>query len=296
VEHDLTTGVSDRRREATSSRSRSARVTVVTPRRAWWTVPVAEVWRQRELLLILVWRDIRVRYAQAVLGVAWAVLQPLVTMLIFTFVFSYLAHVHSPGGIPYVVLTFAGLVPWLYTSQAIGRGATSLVTNVSLVSKIYFPRLIIPTASALVPLADLVVTLGVLFILLGAYGRTPSWHIVALPAFALLALATALAAVLWLSALNVRYRDVTYFVPVFVQLWMYASPVAYPSTLVPARWQTLYLLNPMATVIEGFRWSVLGTGVLRAVPIAGGTAIVAAFLVGGLFYFNRAQRVFADII
>jgi lipopolysaccharide transport system permease protein len=294
VEQHVTTGVSDRRLEATSSRNRST--TVVVPRSAWRSLRLDEVWQQRELLLYLVWRDIRVRYAQAVLGIAWTVIQPLALMLIFTFVFSYLAHVQAPGNIPYAVVSFAGLVPWLYASQAIGRGSTSVVSNVSLVSKIYVPRLIIPTAGVFAPLADLLVAFGVLLALLAAYGRAPSWHIVALPAFILFAVAIALAAVLWLSALNVRYRDVTYLVPVFLQLWMYASPVGYPSTLVPDRWHTLYLLNPLATVIEGFRWSVLGTGVLHAASIAGGAAIVALFLVGGLFFFSRAQRAFADII
>jgi lipopolysaccharide transport system permease protein len=271
----------------------AAAVTVIRPGRSLRVSP-RELWDFRELLYFLVWRDAKVRYKQTVLGALWSVLQPLLTMAVFAVFFGRLARVPSDGQ-PYPLFAFTALVPWTYFATALSAGAQSLVGSQQLISKVYFPRLIIPLASVATPIIDFAIAGGLLVLMLLWYGVTPSAGVFLVPAFALLAVATALAAALWFSALNVEYRDVRYVLPFAVQFWMFATPVAYPASLVPEVWRPLYGLNPMATIVEGFRWGLLGTpspGSMAAVSIV----IVAIALVGGIAYFRRMEGTFADVI
>ena len=266
-------------------------------KRGWSALDLREVWSYRELLYFLTWRDILVRYKQAVLGVAWAILQPLLTMIVFTVIFNKILGIQSPASdLPYAVFSFAGLLPWQFFAGALSRSSGSLVGNANLLTKVYFPRLVIPFSAVLAGLVDLGVSFLVLIGLMGAYGIAPTWHVVFLPLFILLALATALAVSLWLSALNVLYRDVQYVIPFLVQLWMFLSPVIYPIDKIPAGpLRIAFALNPMTGVIGGFRWALLGQ------QFPGGymwisTAVVVVLLFGGLFYFKRIERVFADVV
>jgi lipopolysaccharide transport system permease protein len=256
---------------------------------------LGEVWRNRELLFFLVWRDVKVRYKQTALGAAWAVLQPLTAMLIFSVVFGRFAKIPSEG-IPYPVFVYTGLLVWLYFSQAVSQAGASIVQNVNLVTKVYFPRLVIPSASVVAPLLDLLVAGGVLIGLMAWYGIVPGVQAFALVAFVLLAVATALGVGLWVSALNVRYRDVPYALPFLLQIWLFASPVVYPIELLPDRWRALFSLNPMAAVIDGFRWSLLGTDPVPANVLVPGVIVAAVVGVSGLVYFRRVQDHFADVI
>jgi lipopolysaccharide transport system permease protein len=268
---------------------------VIQPRRSLFGLDLAGVWQYRELVYFLVWREIKVRYKQTVIGGAWALLQPLLTVAIFTMVFRGFARVPSEG-LPYPVFALAGLLPWTYFSQAVARSGTSLVGDANLIRKIYFPRLIIPISAALAPLVDCFVALVVLLVFMACYGVTPPVGVVALPLLLLIAVATALSIGLWLSALNVRYRDVGHTIPFILQSWMYASPVAYPVSLVPEQWRLLYSLNPMAGLVEGFRWGLLGTGNLDLTVIAVSAVVVVVLLIGGVLHFNHMERTFADII
>jgi len=269
---------------------------VIESGRPLWQINLKELWDYRELLYFLVWRDVKVRYKQTAIGIAWAILQPLLTMIIFTLVFSQFAKIPSEG-VPYPIFAFAALLPWIYFSQAIGRCASSVIGDAGLITKVYFPRLIIPLAAVIPPLVDFCCSLLILFAMIAWYGTAPTWALLAAPAFLLLALLTALGVGLWLSALNVRYRDVNYVVPFLIQIWMFASPVVYPVSLVPEKWRLLYSLNPMVGVIEGFRWAVLGKtppphfGIIAISGIA-----VLALLVGGILFFKRMERTFADDI
>src|SRR6266851_5514105 len=238
-----------------------------------WDLNFREIWDYRDLLFFLAWRDISIRYKQTVLGASWAVIQPFLTMILFTIFFGKLAAVPSEG-VPYPVFTFAALLPWQYFSTTLGNVANSLVNNSNLLSKVYFPRLLIPIASLLPPAVDFVIAFLVLLGMMIFYHLSPTSHVVWLPLFMLLALVTTLGAGLWLAALNVKYRDVRYIVPVMVQFGMFVSPVAYPSSLVPAPWRTLYALNPMAGVIEGFRWALLGTNTAPG-PLVAVSAVAA---------------------
>lgn len=266
-------------------------------KRGWAALDLHELWSYRELLFFLTWRDILVRYKQAVLGVAWAILQPLLTMIVFTVVFNMVLGVKSPSSdVPYAVFSFAGLLPWQFFSGALSRSGMSLVGNANLLTKIYFPRLVIPISAVLAGLVDLGISFLVLIGLMAAYGIAPTWHIVFLPLFVVLALATALAVSLWLSALNVLYRDVQYVIPFLVQLWMFVSPVIYPISDIPAGpLRIAFALNPMTGVIGGFRWALLGQqfpGGLMWISLT----VVVILLIGGLFYFKRMERVFADVV
>lgn len=270
-------------------------VTIIRPSRGWLSLKLRDLWEYRELLYFLAWRDVKVRYKQAALGVAWAVLQPLLTMVIFSVIFGQLAKLPSDG-VPYPVFSFAALLPWQLFAGALQRAGTSLVGNSNLLTKVYFPRLVIPISAVLAGLVDFAISFLVLFGLMLYYGIAPTWAVLALPLFVLLALLTALAVGLWLSALNVQYRDVQHLIPFLVQAWLYASPVAYSLALIPdGKWRAVYALNPLVGVIQGFRWALLGGSppdVLAAVSIA----MVALLLVTGLFYFRRMEKTFADVV
>ncbi len=257
-------------------------------------IQLREIWIYRELLFFLVWRDIKVRYKQTALGAAWAVLQPVLTMLVFAVFLGRLAHVPSDG-LPYPLFSFVGLVPWSYFATAVAGGATSVVGSQHLISKVYFPRLLIPAAATATPLVDLAITMATLAAMLAWYHVVPGAAAIWLPALVLFAAATALAVSLWLSALTVVYRDVRYIVPFFMQFWMFATPVAYPASLVPGRWRLLYGLNPMVGVVEGFRWALVG-GSPPGLMMLASAAAVSVLLVTGLFFFRRLEGTFADVI
>jgi len=268
---------------------------VIEPSRGLLHLDLRAVWQYRELLYFLVWRDVKVRYKQTVIGAGWVILQPLLTMVIFTVVFGHLAKIPSDG-LPYAIFAYTALVPWNYFSQAMSRSGTSLVGDANLISKVYFPRLIIPLASVVTPAVDFFLPFLILLGLMVWFGIAPTWGVLALPLFLLLALMTALAVGLWLSPLNVKYRDVGYTIPFFSQFWMYASPVVYPVSLVPEKWRLLYSLNPMAGVIEGFRWALLGKESPDFGVMAVSAAAVLVLLVGGIIYFKRMERTFADVV
>ena len=256
---------------------------------------VRDLWEYRELLLFLVWRDVKVRYKQTVLGVTWVVLQPLLTMVVFSVFFGQLAGIPSDG-VPYPVFAYAALLPWQLFSTALGGASGSLVSSQHLIQKVYFPRLIIPLATVLSGLLDFAVSFGVLAALMMYFRVTPTSAVLAMPAFLLLAVMTALAVGLWLCVLNVRYRDVRYAMPFLMQFWLFATPVAYPSSLVPERWTLLYGLNPMVGVVEGFRWALLGTATQPGALVLVSALVVVALLMGGLAYFRRADATFADVV
>jgi lipopolysaccharide transport system permease protein len=268
---------------------------VIEARHRLLDLDLAAIWQRRELLYFLVWRDVRVRYKQTAIGAAWALLSPLLTVLIFTVVFGMLARMPSDG-LPYIVFAFSGFLPWTYFAQALTRGSASLVGNAQLITKVYFPRLMIPVAAVTTPAVDFCLSLLTLFGLMIWYGVPLGWTLLALPLFLLLAAAIALAVGLWLGPLNVRYRDVSHTVPFLVQAWMYSSPIIYPLSLVPESWRTIYSLNPMVGVIEGFRWSLTGTGNLNLVTIGTSALVTVALFLGGLVFFRRMERALADVI
>lgn len=256
---------------------------------------LAEAWQYRELFQFLVWRDIKVRYKQTVLGVLWAVIQPVVTMVVFTIFFGRLAGMPSDG-LPYPVFAFCGLLPWQLFSRALTDSGNSLVGSQNLITKVYFPRLIIPLAAIVAGLVDFALASVVLAGLMIWYGMVPGLPILALPIFLVLALGSALAMGLWLSALNVQFRDVRYAIPFLTQFWMFVTPVAYPASLVPERWRLLLGLNPMTGVVEGFRWALLGRGEPPGALLAVSMAVIAVFIVSSLYYFRRMERSFADVV
>jgi len=270
-------------------------VTIIRPSRGWVSLKLREVWEYRELLYFLAWRDISVRYKQTVLGAAWAIIQPFLTMVVFSVFFGRLAKLSSEG-IPYPIFAYCALLPWHYFAEAINRSSNSLVGSANLITKVYFPRLVIPLSSVLSPVVDFVIAFVVLVGMMLYYGMWPTAAIVWLPLFLLLALGTALGVGMWLSALNVQYRDVRYVIPFLTQFWMFATPVAYSSSLVPERWRALYGLNPMAGVVEGFRWALLGTGQTPGPMLAVSVAVVLLLLVSGAFYFRRIEKTFADVV
>jgi lipopolysaccharide transport system permease protein len=254
-----------------------------------------DLWAYRELLYFLAWRDFKVRYKQTVLGAAWAIIQPLFTMVVFSIFFGYLGKIPSDG-IPYPVFAYCALLPWSLFAHALNESSNSLVNNQGLLTKVYFPRLIIPIAPLFVGLVDFGIAFVVLLGLMLFYGILPGFPLIAAPLFVLMAVVTALAVGMWLSALNVQYRDVRYTIPFLTQLWLFATPVAYPSSLLPEPWRSLYGLNPMAGVVEGFRWALLGRTTAPGPLIAVSCLAVIALLIGGLWYFNRMEQTFADVV
>ena len=268
---------------------------VIEARRGLLKIDFRTLWQYRELLYFLVWRDVKVRYKQTIIGMAWVVLQPVLTMIVFTLVFGRFAKIPSDG-IPYPVFIFAALLPWNLFASSLGRGGDSVVQHANLISKVYFPRLVLPIAGVISPVIDFGVAFVVLIAMMAGYGIAPGAGVLALPLFVLLAMLTALAVSLWTSALNVRYRDVGHAIPFVIQLWMFASPVAYPVSIVPERWRLLYSLNPMAGVIEGFRWALLGKENFDAQVAAVSAFAVVMLLVPAAIYFRKTERTFADVI
>lgn len=266
----------------------------IRPPKKWVPIDIGELLNYRELLFSFMWRDIKIRYKQTALGFLWAIIQPLFMMVIFTVIFGGFAKIPSDG-IPYPLFSFAALLPWLLFSEGLTRSTMSMVSNANIMTKVYFPRLIMPVSGILSPLVDFAVSISILVIIMAFYGFVPTINVVFLPLFILLALATSLGVGLWLSALNVKYRDFQYTVPFIIQLWMYASPVVYPASIVPASLKLLYSLNPMAGVIEGFRWALLGTEMPGAMILVS-VGVVILLLVSGAFYFRRMEQYYADVV
>lgn len=256
---------------------------------------LAELWEYRELLFFFVWRDLKVRYRQTLLGAAWAVIQPFVTMVVFSIFLGRLVGVPSDG-VPYPLFVFAALVPWTFVGQGVSHSANSLVGSHNLIRKVYFPRLVIPIAAVLAGLMDFVIAFAVVLAMMGYFGIPPTARVLWILPLLALAVLTALATGLWLSALNVRYRDVRYVVPFLLQVWLFSTPVAYPSSLIDEPWRTLYALNPMVGVVEGYRWALVGGGAAPGALVAVSAAVVIVALAAGLAYFRRAERTFADVV
>ncbi|HXX44385.1 MAG TPA: ABC transporter permease [Candidatus Acidoferrales bacterium] len=267
----------------------------ITPPARWWEIPFGEVWEYRELLYFFVWRDIKIRYKQTAIGAAWAVLQPLLTMIVFTLFFGKLAHIPSDG-LPYPIFYYSALLPWIYFAASLQNTTNTIVENQRVVTKVYFPRLILPLSSVCSGLVDFGVSFVMFVVMMIYFGMRPSAAVLWLPAFLLLALLTALGVGLWLSALNAIYRDVRYVVPFLVQFWMFASPVAYPSSLVPEKWRWVFGLNPMTGVIEGFRWSLSGHGEAPGRSLFVSMGVVILVLFTGVSYFHRMETTIADVV
>jgi lipopolysaccharide transport system permease protein len=270
-------------------------VTVIQPPRRWVPIELGALWRYRELLYFLVWRDIKVRYKQTALGAAWAVIQPFFTMVVFSLFFGRLARVPSDGA-PYPIFSFAALVPWGFFANGLTQSANSIVANRDLITKVYFPRLAIPTATVLAGLVDFAIAFAVLLLMMAYYGFAPTANVVWILPLLLLALVSALGVGLWLSALTVRYRDVRHALPFLVQAWLFITPIAYPSSLLDEPWRTVYGLNPMAGVVEGFRWALLGTDSAPPAMVLTSAVVALAILVSGAFYFRRVEARFADVV
>lgn len=268
---------------------------VVEPSKGWLRLELGDLWRYRELLYFLTWRDIKVRYKQTFLGASWAILQPLLTMLLFSVVFGYFAGLPSEG-VPYPVFTLTALLPWQLFAYALNQSSTSLIADKNLITKIYFPRLVIPLSSVLSALLDFGIASLLLAGMLLIYRIPLTWRLLSLPLWVGLALLTAMAVGLWLSALNVQYRDVRYTLPFLTQFWMYATPIAYSLSIVPEQWRWLYSLNPMTGVVEGFRWALLGTQSPATWPALFSALLVLLLFVGGLVYFKRMEDRFADVV
>lgn len=277
------------------TQTRSAATIVIEPSRGLADFNLKEIWDYRDLMFFLAWRDINIRYKQTILGAAWAVVQPVLTMILFTIFFGRMAGVPSEGA-PYPLFAFAALLPWQYFATTLGNAANSLVNNSNLLSKVYFPRLLIPLTSLFPPAVDFLIAFMVFIGLMFYYRWVPTLNMIWLPAFLLLAMVTTLGAGLWFAAMNVKYRDVRHIVSVLVQFGMFLSPVAYPSRIVPMPWLQIYALNPMVGVIEGFRWALLGTVALPLRLIAISSVAALVMLVSGLYYFRYTEKTFADII
>lgn len=267
----------------------------IRPSRGWRHVNLGEVWQYRELLYFLSWRDIKVRYKQTVLGAAWAIIQPVLTMAVFSLFFGKLAKMPSDG-IPYPLFTYAALVPWMFFANGLIQSSNSLVQNANMLKKIYFPRLIIPIATIVSGAVDFMLAFVLLLFMMGFYGIAPTVNVVWLPFLLVFGIATALGVGLWLSALNVQFRDVRYVIPFLTQFWLFATPIAYPSSLLPEPWRMVYGLNPMVGVVEGFRWALLGTHAVPSLTVAISAVMSFTLLISGIFYFKRMEKTFADTV
>ena len=263
--------------------------------KGWAWPKLRELWEFRELVYFFAWRDIKVRYKQTVMGVLWAIIQPFLTMVIFSLFFGRLANVPSDG-VPYPVFSYTGLVPWTFFANALSQASNSLVVNANMVKKIYFPRLALPIATVLAGVIDFVLAFIVLLGIMFYYHMVPTINVIWLPFFSLLALVTSIGVSLWLSAMNVQFRDVRYTIPFLTQTWLFLTPIAYPSSSIPQPWQTLYGLNPMAGVVDGFRWALLGTSAPPGAMTAVSTVVALVLLVTGAFYFRRMEQSFADVL
>jgi lipopolysaccharide transport system permease protein len=268
--------------------------THIEPKKKWFSLQLREIWQYRELLFFLTWRDIKIRYKQTVLGFAWAILQPFLTMVVFSIFFGALAKIPSEG-IPYPLFNYTALLPWQFFEQSMSISANSLITNANMVTKVYFPRIFIPISSVFSGLVDFVIAFLVLIGMMFYYQVTPGIATLLLPLFLLLAFITAMGMSLWVSALNVKYRDVRYIVPFLARFWFFATPITYSSTLLSEPWRTLYGLNPMVGVVEGFRWALLNTNPPESMIFLS-IFIAVGLFISGLFYFNRNEKTFADVI
>jgi lipopolysaccharide transport system permease protein len=281
----------------------SDEVLFLRPTKGWSSLNLVDLWRYRELIYFLIWRDIKVRYKQTALGVAWAVLQPFLTMVVFTIFFGKLANMPSDD-VPYPIFSYTGLLPWTLFAKGISDAGRAMVSNRSMITKIYFPRMVIPTGAVFSGLVDFAIAFIVLIGMMIYYNYAPrsTYHVeltaavLTLPLFILLALVTTLGVGLWLSALNVNYRDVNYILPFLTQIWLFLTPVVYPSSMLSTKWQLVYALNPMAGVVNGFRWALLGIDNNFAITLAISTVVAILLLVSGLFYFRRMERTFADMV
>ena len=269
--------------------------TRIEPSSGWGSLNLAELWAHRELVYFLTWRDVKVRYKQTALGAIWAIIQPIMTMAVFALFFGRLAKVPSDG-VPYPLFAFTALVPWMFFSNGLTQASNSLVHNANLLTKVYFPRLAIPISTVMAGALDFVLSFVVLVAFVAYYGITPTANVVWLPLFALLALVTSLGVGLWAAAINVQFRDVRYTIPFLTQFWMFGTPVAYPSSLLPEPWRTVFGINPMVGVVEGFRWSLVGAKTAPGPIIALSSLVAVALLVSGAYYFRRMERTFADIV
>lgn len=270
-------------------------VTRIERSRGWASLKLVELWQYRELIYFFTWRDIKVRYKQTVLGALWAVIQPLFTMLVFALFFGHLAKIPSEG-VPYPIFSFAALVPWTFFSTGLTQASNSLVQSSNMLKKIYFPRMAMPIGTVLAGCVDFILAFLVLIAMMVFYGIAPTWKTIFLPLFFFLALVTCLGVSFWLSAMNVHFRDVKYTIPFLTQFWMYATPIAYPSSLLPQPWRTLYGINPMVGVVEGFRWALLGTHTAPGPMVVLSSLVAFGLLLGGAFYFRRQEKTFADVV
>jgi lipopolysaccharide transport system permease protein len=287
-------GAADIARPASPAEHQVA-VTVIKPSRGWVSLKLRELWDYRELLYFLTWRDIKVRYKQTVLGASWAIIQPFFTMVVFSLFFGRLAKIPSDN-IPYPIFSYAALVPWTFFANGLTQASNSLVGSANLIKKVYFPRLAVPIATVLSGVVDFVLAFVVLLGMMFWYGIAPTASVLWLPVFLLLALVTSLGVGLWLSAMNVQFRDVRYIVPFLTQFWLFATPIAYPSSLLSEPWRTVYGLNPMVGVVEGFRWALLGANTAPGPIIIVSSIAALILLVSGTFYFRRMEKTFADVV
>ncbi|MDA8105743.1 MAG: ABC transporter permease [Nitrospiraceae bacterium] len=267
----------------------------IEPSRGWVSLKLRELWAYRELIYFLVWRDIKVRYKQTVLGAAWAIIQPFFTMVVFSIFFGRLAGIPSDG-MPYPIFSYAALVPWTFFSNGMTKASNSLVSSSNLIKKVYFPRLSIPLASVLAGVVDFALSFAVLLGMMKYYHLTPTGNVIWLPFLLGLSFVIALGVALWLSAMNVQFRDVQYLIPFLAQFWMFATPIAYPSSLLSEPWRTLYGINPMVGVVEGFRWALLGTNTAPGLTILASSAVSMLILLSGALYFRRMEKTFADVV
>ena len=268
---------------------------LIKPTKGWASLQLKDLWEYRELLYFLVWRDIKVRYKQTVLGAAWAIIQPFFTMVVFSLFFGKLAKIPSDG-VPYPLFCFAALVPWTLFSNGLSQSSNSLVGSAHLITKVYFPRMVIPISSIFSGALDFLISFVVLLAMMAVYGIFPTWNTLWLPLLILFVFVSSLGVGMWLSALNVQFRDVRYIVPFLAQIWLFATPIAYPSSLLSEPWRTIYGLNPMVGVVEGFRWALLGTDTAPGPIVIVSSLAALTILIGGAFYFRRMEKNFADIV